>query len=129
MIRLAAVAVISFAANVIGLVAAALLLDDLGADAVGVVVGAVVFTIAAVLFEPLIRQVALRNKQALLGSSALIATLLGLIVAVVITDGLTISGLLTWVLATVIVWGVALAARLLLPLVIFKQVLAERREG
>jgi putative membrane protein len=129
MIRLAAVAVISFASNVVALIVAGALLDDMAADATGVVVGAVVFTIATVLFEPLIRQVALRNKQALLGSSALIATLAGLIVAVILTDGLAIRGLVTWVLATVIVWAIALAARVLLPLVIFKKVLAERNAG
>jgi hypothetical protein len=47
----------------------------------------------------------------------------------VLTDGLRISGLTTWVLATVVVWAAALAANLLLPLVIFKRVLAEARDG
>jgi len=34
---------------------------------------------------------------------------------------------LTWVLATVLVWAISLAAQLLLPLVLFKKVLANRQ--
>ena len=44
--------------------------------------------------------------------------------AALVCDGLQNSGAMTWVFATVIVWAVALVARLLLPLVNFKQVLA-----
>jgi len=85
--------------------------------------------VVAVVSEPLIRQIALKNVPAILGSSALIATLASLILTSVLTDGLRISGLTTWVLATVVVWAAALAANLLLPLVIFKRVLAEARDG
>jgi len=62
---------------------------------------------------------AIENAPVLLGSSALISTLVGLIV----TDGLTIRGLDTWVSATVLVWALALVGRLLLPFVIFKTTL------
>ena len=58
-----------------------------------------------------------------------LTTLASLILTSVLTDGLRISGLTTWVLATVVVWAAALAANLLLPLVIFKRVLAEARDG
>lgn len=37
-----------------------------------------------------------------------------------------ISGVVTWLLATVIIWGVSLLATLLLPLVLFKKWLAQR---
>jgi hypothetical protein len=127
MIRLVASAVVSLVASAIALVVAALVLDDMALDGGAFVVAVVVFTGAVVLVEPLLRQVAIRNAPALLGSSALVATLIALVVTVVVSDGLRISGALTWVSATVIVWLVALAARFLLPFVIFKRVFAEAR--
>ncbi len=67
--------------------------------------------------------IAFTRAPVMLGSTALTATLVGLIVTSVVTDGLRISGLSTWVVATVLVWAIALAARLLLPLVMFKEIL------
>ncbi len=127
MIRLAASAVVALLADTVALVVASLVLDDMTLDVTGLVVAVLVFTVVGVLVEPLLRQMAVRNAPALLGSSSLIATLASLIVATVVSDGLRISGALTWVLATVLVWLVALAARFLLPLVIFKKVLARNR--
>ena len=127
MIRLAATAVLALIANAVALVVAAWILPDFSLDAVSLVVAVLIFTGVAVLIEPLLRQIALKNTPALLGSSALIATLVSLIVTALVSDGLDISGLTTWVLATVIVWAVALVARLVLPLVLFKKVLTEQR--
>jgi putative membrane protein len=128
-LRLLAVAVVSLIANAVGLLVASLILDDVELDWSGFIVAVAIFTGVAVLIEPLIRQTAMKNVPALLGSTALLATLVSLVVTNLITDGLNIQGTVTWVLATVIVWAVALAARLLLPFVIFKKVLNERRSG
>lgn len=127
MIRLVASAVVAVLANALGLVVAAVVLDDMGLGALGFVIAVLVFTVAMVLVEPLLRQVALKNAPAILGSSALIAVLISLVVTAIVTDSLTIRGALTWVLATIIVWLVALVGRLLLPMVIFKKVLAESK--
>lgn len=131
MIRLAATAVISFLANAIALVVGALVLEDMALDGVAFAIAVVIFTVTGVLIEPLLRQIALKSVPALLGSSALIGTLASLVVTHVVSDGLTISGATTWVLATIIVWLVALAARLLLPVVMFKKALgrASARPG
>ncbi len=129
MIRLAARAAISLLANAVGLLVANALLDDMALNVAGFVTAVVIFTVVAVVIEPLIRQMAIKNVPAILGSSALIATLVSLVItSLVAGDGLRISGITTWVLATVVVWAAALAASLLLPLVIFKQVLAEARD-
>jgi hypothetical protein len=126
MIRLAATAFISFLANAIALIVGAQLLPDMALDVSGFVIAVFIFTAAMVLVEPLTRQVALKNAPALLGSTALVATVLGLIATAVLSDGLRISGLTTWVLATIVVWLTALAGRLLLPVVMFKKILAQR---
>lgn len=126
MIRLVATAVISTIANAIALVVANVLLDDMHLGVSGFVIAVVVFTVAMVLAEPMTRQVAFKNAPALIGSTALVATVLALVATAILTDSLTIRGLTTWVLATVIVWVIAMTARLLLPLVIFKKALAQR---
>jgi uncharacterized membrane protein YvlD (DUF360 family) len=125
MIRLVATAVVSLLADAIALVVAAQVLDDMSLDAAGFTIALVLFAVTGLLVEPLLRQIAVRNAPALLGSSALVATLVSLVVTALVTDGLQISGAVTWVLATVLVWAVALAARLLLPLLIFKKILTE----
>ena len=129
MVRLAARAVISLLANAVGLIVAAQVLDDMSLSVTGYVTATVIFTVVAVFVEPLIRQMAVKSAPAILGSSALVATLASLVLTSIIADGLQIHGLSTWVMATVVVWAAALAANLLLPLVIFKKVLGEVRSA
>jgi len=62
-----------------------------------------------------------------IGAVALIATLVSLIVTDLLTDGLSISGVTTWILAALIVWLAALVAALLLPFLGLKKYLEERR--
>lgn len=129
MIRLAARAVISLLANAVGLVVMAQLLSDMSLSVSGFITATLIFTVVAVVTEPLIRQIAIKNLPAILGSSALIATLASLIITAVISDGLRISGIGTWIIASVGVWAVALAANLLLPMVIFKKILSDVRSN
>lgn len=125
MVRLLASATLTLIANGVALVVAALVLPGMALEVVGFLIAVALFTLTAVLIEPFLRQLALSRAPAILGSSALIATLVSLVVTAVVSDSLRISGATNWVLATVIVWAVALAARLLLPMVLFKKVLAE----
>ncbi|MCB1041010.1 MAG: hypothetical protein KDA94_15980 [Acidimicrobiales bacterium] len=128
MVRLAASAVVWLIANAIALIVAAQVLSDFSLGASGFVTAVVIFTAVGVLMEPLFRQMAVRQVPALTGGTALVSTLAALIVTAVVGDSLVISGLSTWIAAVVIVWIVALVARLLLPLVIFKKTLANRRD-
>jgi len=127
-IRLVAHAVVAFIANAIAILVTAWALDDVSLDAVGFVIEVAIFTGVMILIEPLLRKLALIHARVLLGSTALIATLIALVVTVALTDGLRISGAWTWILTTVLVWAIALVARLLLPFVIFKRTLARRDE-
>jgi len=55
------------------------------------------------------------ERSALLRSaSALITTFLALLITVVVSDGLSIDGTLTWVLATVLVWLLTMIAGVIL---------------
>mgnify|MGYP001829160547 FL=1 len=121
MIRLLTRLVLALAGNAIGLWLAALLLDDMEIDGAAFVIAVLIFSVLFALLEPLIQKQALKNAEALQGSSALITTLVALIVTNLISDGLSISGLGTWILATVIVWLGTIIAGVLLARFVLKQ--------
>ena len=129
MIRLLISAVIYLVANAIGLLVANAVLDDVSIDSGAFLFAVVIFTVVEVVIQPLITQIAMRHSRALLGSSALIATLVGLVVTTLVSDGLSISGTFSWVLATVIVWAAALVAGLILPAILVKKAATERRDN
>jgi putative membrane protein len=56
-----------------------------------------------------------------------VATLVGLIITSLLSDGLSISGGVTWIAATVIVWLVSLLGVFVLPLIFVKKKVEERR--
>ena len=60
---------------------------------------------------------------------ALIASLIALIVANVISDGLNISGVGTWVAAAVIVWIASLLAAFILPFLGLKKYLQDNKQN
>jgi uncharacterized membrane protein YvlD (DUF360 family) len=128
-IRLLISAGIRLLANTIGLLAATAILDGMTIDAASFIMAVLIFTVVEVVFEPLLRQMAMRSAQALMGSVSLIITFVGLLVTELFSDGLQITGASTWVLATIIVWLAALIAGLILPLILVKRVAADRRDG
>ena len=127
MIRLLISAVIYLVANAVGLLVANAVLDDVSIDSASFLVAVVIFTVVEVVIQPLITQIAMRHSRALLGSSALIATLIGLVVTTLVSDGFSISGAFSWVLATVIVWAAALVAGLILPAIFVKKAATDGR--
>ena len=127
MIRLLISAGIRLLANTIGLLVATAVLDGMTIDAASFVMAVLIFTVVEVVFEPMLRQMAMRSAQALMGSVSLIITFVGLLVTELVSDGLQITGLSTWVLATIIVWLAALVAGLVLPLILVRRVASDRR--
>ena len=127
MVRLLVRTLIALVANAVGLIVAALVLDDVQLDATSFVVAVVIFTAVFVLLQPFLAVNLRRMGPGMLGAVSLLATLVSLIVTDLLTDGLSISGVLTWILAALIVWLVALVATLLLPFLGLKKFLDERR--
>jgi hypothetical protein len=108
-------------ANAVGLIVANLVLDDMELNASGFIIAVLIFTVAQVILQPLIVKIALTHANALIGATALVTTLVGLIITDLVSDGLSITGFVTWCLATVIVWAAALVAGLILPLILVKK--------
>ena len=128
MIRLLVRTVVAVAANAVGLLVAAAVLDGMHLDGAGFVVAVVIFTVVFALLQPFLLVQFRRSRGAALGGVALLATLVSLIVTDVLSDGLTIDGVGTWIAATVIVWFAALLAGFIIPFLGLKKFMEERRD-
>lgn len=123
MVRLLASLMLNLLANAVGLIVASLILSGFSISGIAFVIAVGIFTIVEVIADPLITKIALTRVPALRGGVALITTFVGLLITSLVSDGIHISGVSTWVLATLIVWLFALIATLILPLIIFKKAL------
>lgn len=123
MMRMLAQLVLSLLANAVGLLVASALLDGFSIDAMSFVVVVLVFSATTTILSPLIFKIALTNASYLVGGIALVTTFVGFVVTDALTDGLSISGLSTWVVATLVVWLASVVASLILPLLMFKKLL------
>jgi uncharacterized membrane protein YvlD (DUF360 family) len=127
MIRLLISFVIQLAANALGLLVADQVLEDMEVSGAAFLVAVVIFTVVYAIAQPFLTQLALSKATALRGATALVATLIGLIITSLVSDGLSISGGLTWLEATVIVWIVSLLGTLILPVIFVKKKVEEKR--
>lgn len=128
MVRLLLGLLTQLLANALGLLVANWILDDVDVSGTAFVIAVVIFTVVHAIAQPFLLQMAASKAPALRGGVALIATLVGLIVTAVVSDGLSISGgALVWIEATVIVWIVSLVGVLVLPLVLVKKKAEEKR--
>jgi uncharacterized membrane protein YvlD (DUF360 family) len=126
-IRLIFRTLVAVVANAIGLLVAAAVLDGFHLNASGFVLAVIIFTVVFALMQPfLISQMRGRAGRAL-GGVALIATFLALLITDLISDGLNIEGVGTWIAATVIVWLAALLAAFILPFLGLKKYLEDER--
>ena len=130
MIRFLVRTLILFVANAVGLLVAAVVLDDMSMDVQGFLIDVVIFTIVVALMSPFLDSSFRRGRagSSALGGVALIATLIALVVADLLSDGLSISGVGTYLLAAVIVWAASLIAAFILPFLGLKKFLSERRD-
>ena len=127
MIRLFVRLVIAFVSNAVGLIVAAAVLDGMSLNATGFIVAVVVFTVVFALTQPFLFATFRLAPGPVLGGVALIATLISLVLTTLLTDGLSISGVGTWIAATVIVWIGSVLAAFILPFLGLKKYLDERR--
>ena len=120
MVRLLLRAVVFLGSSAIGLLVAAWLVPGVTVRVSGFVVAVVVFTVAQAILSPFIFKMVRRYASAFLGGIGLLSTLVALILASTLTDGLAIRGLGSWVWATVVVWLVTAVATLVLPLLVLR---------
>jgi uncharacterized membrane protein YvlD (DUF360 family) len=127
-IRLIVRTLIALAANAVGLIVASIVLDGFEINVASFIVAVVIFTVVFAVLTPFLAVQLRRLGNGAIGATALIATLVSLIVTDLLSDGFTISGVGTWIGAAVIVWLAALIATFVLPFLGLKKYLDERRD-
>ena len=105
----------------IGLIAANWLVPGVELHLSGFLVAVVIFAVAQAILSPFFLKMASRYASAFLGGIGLVSTLVALILASVLTDGLSIRGIGSWIAGTVVVWLVTAVATLLLPMLVLKK--------
>jgi len=107
--------------SAIGLLVAAWLVPGFTVRPAGFIAAVVIFTVAQAILSPFFLKMASRYASAFLGGVGLVSTLAALILASIFTRGLSITGIGSWVGATVVVWLVTALATVLLPIVVLKK--------
>ena len=81
----------------------------------GFLVAVVVFSVAQSIVAPLVAKLIEKYAASAISLVGIISAFLALLVATLFTGGLRISGVDTWVLATLLVWIIPAIATMLLP--------------
>jgi len=128
MIRMLVRTVVVLLGNAVGLIVASLAFDGIDIDVTSFVFAVIIFTVAFAILTPFFASVLRRNQSssAALGGVALISTLAALVLTDIFSDGLSISGIGTWIGATVVVWLVSMIAIWILPFLGLKKYLENR---
>ena len=119
---------ISFGSAALGLLVAALLVPGMRLSLSGFLVAVVVFAVAQSLLAPFIVNLARKHAPALLGGIGLVSTFVALLIASFFPGGLRISGISTWITATLVVWIVTALGAWLLPIALLKRRVAGRQD-
>ena len=116
MIRFLVRTAIVLVGNAVGLIVASLVFDDFEIDVTGFILSLIIFTVVVALMTPFLESTFRRRSStsSALGGVALISTFVALVITDVFSDGVSISGIGTWIGATVVVW-LGCAARGLHP--------------
>lgn len=131
MIRFLIRATIFLGTAAIGILVAAAILPDFRVSPSGALLAIAIFAVAQSLFAPFILKQARRSAPALLGGIGLVSTFLALLVTSFFPGGIAVTGniIVTWILATLIVWLVTALGTWLLPLILLKDRASKRRSA
>lgn len=120
MIRFLIRTAIFFVSALIGLWVADMLLPDMTVDGKSYFFVAIIFALIQAILSPLILKMVHKNASAFTGGVGLISTLIALVITSLLSDGLDINGITTWILAALIVWLAGAVAAFILPAVFIK---------
>ena len=126
MVRLIVRTGIALVGNAFGLIVASIALDKVHINVTSFFVAVIIFTVVVALAQPFMFSQLRGRSSAALGGVSLIATFIALVITDIFSDGLSISGLSTWLAATVIVWACSLLAVFILPYFGLKKYLQAR---
>lgn len=128
MIRFLVRAGIFLGSAAVGLLVASLLVDQMSISAASFLFVVVIFAALQSVLAPFLAKTTARNAPALLGAVGLLSTFLALLITTVVSDGLSISGASSWLVASLIVWLLTMLATLLLPWLLVKAGVQQARQ-
>jgi hypothetical protein len=121
MTRMLATAAMALLANAAGLLLAMILINGFSIDFTAFVLAVVLFTLAAVIADPLLTRISQNSLPALAGGVALVTTFVGLFLTSLLVDGMQTGGMVNLLLATLVVWlGALVAGTILAKFVLVK---------
>lgn len=113
----------------VGLWVTSLVIDGFSISAAAFVTAVVVFTIAQAILTPFIANMTRKYASAFLGGVGLVSTYVALLVAMLLSGGLEITGgVATWIASVVLVWLITALATVLLPIAFLRKRLNARDE-
>jgi putative membrane protein len=126
-LRFLASIIVALVTSAIALFVAALVLDDFEISTLTFPVLVVEFAVILLIARAAIETIVDKNAHVLSSFVGLIGAFAALVVTDWISDGLSISGATTWILATLIVWGGMIVADLLLGRALFRRITGKDR--
>lgn len=127
MIRFLANVVVSLVGSAVALLLAWWLVPGVNLRLSGFITAVVVFTVAQAILAPFVFNLARRYANAVLGGVGIVSTLLALLVATWLSDGLTLNGFSTWFITALFVWLVTALGSWLVMAYVVDRWLARRK--
>ncbi len=127
MLRILATIVVSLVVSAVALLVAAAVLDGFSISTLTFPVLVVEFAVILMIARLALETVVDRHVHILSSFVGLIGAFVALVVTNIVSDGLTISGVGTWIIATLIVWAGMLIAGLLFGAALFRRIAGDDR--
>lgn len=127
MLRMLASIVVSLVVSAVALLVAAVVLDGFHVSTLTFPVLVIEFAVILLIARLALETVVDKHAHFLSSFVGLIGAFAALVVTDAVSDGLTISGASTWIVATLIVWAGMLLAGLLFGAALFRRIAGEER--
>ncbi|MGE3811016.1 MAG: phage holin family protein [Candidatus Nanopelagicales bacterium] len=120
-----------FVSALIGIVVADILLPGFEIDGgflwAGYLLVALIFAIVQSILAPLTEGLTRRHARAFSGGVGIISTLIALGLTAAVSKDFKLDGVVTWILASLIVWLFGAIAAFLLPILVVRRIVDEER--
>jgi uncharacterized membrane protein YvlD (DUF360 family) len=101
--------------NALGLWLVSLLVDGVALSGSALVLAVLIFSVLVLVIQPIVGRLAEKYADSVRGLSSLVTTFIALVLTSLLSDGFDVDGVGTWIVATLLVWVITLAAGVLLP--------------
>lgn len=128
MVRFLVNTLIFLGSAAVGLWVTALVVDGFSVSAAGLIIATVIFAILQSILSPFIFKMTTKYASAFTGGVGLVSTFVSLFITSLFGDYLTVDGVSTWFVATVLVWLFTAVATWLLPLIFLRNQVEKRKD-